>query len=368
MNESSSDDDDNESHSSLPNPNDMSIAHSVTEDSHPVPVITVSTDTAATIPTSGQNQHQDAKENDILESMSSYQDMKFLIKSLREQAQNAHRRGGSAFGGGQNASWTVYLPAAWHSERRNAFLQWITQQFQFAPRPLGNAVSVLQISKTRGQVVLARLEDALLAHKKKEIEELEDQQAILPETPQVSMLSPHHLPQTTMESRGAVVAPVLSPAGLLHTHSRNVPSSEDEGTSALAAGLQTLSLERQVVERNKKRESDVSLHVGEDFVETVAGDLRPSMEHSMVGATDLMLHLHGGSSDHEEEDGDEDPTDAGDLSDEELAKLPKLSISSTNTTSMGRLSAPHPIQTTLEVIETYVLHKMKHIYRQHVPL
>ncbi|KAL7572485.1 hypothetical protein ACA910_000312 [Epithemia clementina (nom. ined.)] len=338
---SSSSDDDSEA--SVPHPNDMSL---VTEECHPVPVITVSTDKSND--GSKPEQSQGSRDVNILATMSSYDDFKFLIRELRNESKRNEK--GFMCGRG-NASWTVSPPTAWHSQRRTAFFHWALQQFQFTLRPLGNAVNALQISKARGQVVLATLEEALITYKEQGLEA--SPKAVLRDAP--SFMYSDAAPLTVQKSNSTMGSPSIT---MDRSPVVAFIEQEDVGTSELAADMQSLSL----VKTNENRKSDVSLEVGVDYVETVAsnGDLRPSFEHSVVGVTNLMLHLHGDEEDDEEDDDDDGRvhnnqrrmygrTDSnGDVSVEELVKLPKLSISSTTT---GRLSAPHPIQ-NLEVIET----------------
>jgi hypothetical protein len=99
--------------------------------------------------------------DDIFETMSSYQDLKFLIKTLREEA-----KGRCAMGN----SWNVAPPAGWTSSRRGAFFQWTTRHLGFDVRATGGAFNYLQISRTRGAEVLSKLEEALISYKQKEVD------------------------------------------------------------------------------------------------------------------------------------------------------------------------------------------------------
>lgn len=99
--------------------------------------------------------------DDIFETMSSYPDLKFLIKTLRRESEGRCAMGNS---------WNVAPPAGWTSSRRGAFFQWSTRHLGFDVRATGGAFNYLQISRTRGAEVLSKLEEALVSYKQKEVD------------------------------------------------------------------------------------------------------------------------------------------------------------------------------------------------------
>jgi hypothetical protein len=92
--------------------------------------------------------------SDILGSMPSEKDLKFLIKTMRKEKN-----------GRSHQSWHVAPPLAWESERRAKFFQWTTRSLGFTMRAGGVAVAFLQIPKTKGADVLELLESAYTSHK-----------------------------------------------------------------------------------------------------------------------------------------------------------------------------------------------------------
>ena len=90
------------------------------------------------------------QESDVLSSMSSYLDLKFLVRTLRKES------------GGRNQSWHVAPPATWKPNRRASFLQWATKKLGFTLRAGGITISYLQISKSRGANLLKLLEASLI--------------------------------------------------------------------------------------------------------------------------------------------------------------------------------------------------------------
>jgi hypothetical protein len=100
-------------------------------------------------------------DGDIFQTMSSYQDLKFLIKTLRQESEGRCAMGNS---------WNVAPPAGWTSSRRAAFFQWSTRNLGFDVRATGGSFNYLQISKTRGDEVLSKLEEALISYKQKEVD------------------------------------------------------------------------------------------------------------------------------------------------------------------------------------------------------
>jgi len=96
----------------------------------------------------------------IFETMSDYEDLKFLIKALRKE-----KHGSTIASFGTAKTWTIAPPSAWESRRRTAFLQWASRGLGFSLRAGGGAVAFLQTTVTKGGAVLESLEAALIAHK-----------------------------------------------------------------------------------------------------------------------------------------------------------------------------------------------------------
>jgi hypothetical protein len=96
----------------------------------------------------------------ICETMSDYEDLKFLIKALRKE-----KHGSTIASFGTTKTWTIAPPSAWDSRRRTAFLQWASRGLGFSLRAGGGAVAFLQTNVTKGDVILLALEAALVAHK-----------------------------------------------------------------------------------------------------------------------------------------------------------------------------------------------------------
>jgi hypothetical protein len=90
-----------------------------------------------------------AQVSDVIDSMSSCQDLKFLTRSLRKE------------NGGSRQSWHVAPPVSWIATRRSSFFCWTTRSLGFTFRAGGMSVSYIQISKTRGASLLELLDSAL---------------------------------------------------------------------------------------------------------------------------------------------------------------------------------------------------------------
>ena len=95
-----------------------------------------------------------ADEDDVIDSMSSYQDLKYLVKSLRKAS---------------SQSWVVFLNAKWSASRRKSFLQWTTETLGFSCRLGGMSTAFIQVSKKRGPELLELLELSLEACKERGI-------------------------------------------------------------------------------------------------------------------------------------------------------------------------------------------------------
>eukprot|EP00980_Cylindrotheca_fusiformis_P029280 scaffold22800_cov204-Cylindrotheca_fusiformis.AAC.3 len=106
---------------------------------------------------SPENQLEPGKSRaeDVIKSMPSLQDLRFLVKSLRKEKI------------GSRTSWHVAPPVAWDSNRRSAFFQWTTRSLGFSFRAGGMAIAYLQIAKNKGAGILELLESAMVSSKQK---------------------------------------------------------------------------------------------------------------------------------------------------------------------------------------------------------
>ena len=100
----------------------------------------------------------------VFDSMSSYDDLKYLVKELRRLKSG---KTFTSFGAFKN--WTVPLLHSWSSERRYGFITWTTRDLGFRLRTGGSSVLFLQIHSSSGLEVLRSLEIALLEHKKRQV-------------------------------------------------------------------------------------------------------------------------------------------------------------------------------------------------------
>ena len=109
----------------------------------------------------GAEEQQEEKEEDPLEDISSYEDLKYLIKILRKWSNG---KNAASFGAGTGC--TIAIPAKWSQARRQSFLNWSIQG-------LGFNIDSVQQGKARSIKAPARkatkihqdLEAKLLRHK-----------------------------------------------------------------------------------------------------------------------------------------------------------------------------------------------------------
>lgn len=97
------------------------------------------------------------KENEILSTMPSIDDLKFLVRSL-SQAKIKPTFGGKHL-------WTVVPNAGWEPRRRSAFVMWLTHALHFTVGPLGNGLNSLVIPACKGPDLLDRLAASLKEYK-----------------------------------------------------------------------------------------------------------------------------------------------------------------------------------------------------------
>lgn len=91
--------------------------------------------------------------NEILASMSSLDDLKFLISALK------HEKTKPFFG--RNGLWAVVPKRSWSMDRRSAFVNWLENSLQFLVSVLGDGIIVLKISASSGEELLGRLKSSL---------------------------------------------------------------------------------------------------------------------------------------------------------------------------------------------------------------
>ena len=99
---------------------------------------------------------------DIFATMSSYEDLKFLIKELRRWSVDKHI---ASFG--MSKACIIVPPNGWKSERKADFMSWTTSHLGFSHRSGGGLVTYIQTSATKGRTIQKQLEKALLEYKKK---------------------------------------------------------------------------------------------------------------------------------------------------------------------------------------------------------
>ena len=103
-------------------------------------------------------------EDQVLSSMSSYDDLKFLIKELKKEEKSA----AMAPSIGSRRNFSVNPPCSWPADRRSRFMTWASKQLGFSLRFADPTVRYLQISASKGIVMLSLLNSALILHKRRE--------------------------------------------------------------------------------------------------------------------------------------------------------------------------------------------------------
>jgi hypothetical protein len=96
--------------------------------------------------------------DDVIQSMSSYEDVLFLVNSLDKEKEK-----------GVFVSWCVVPRSEWDSNRRNSFFNWTLGTLGFALDYAGGNVKYVKISKTKGRQLLSLLRSALNACKERGI-------------------------------------------------------------------------------------------------------------------------------------------------------------------------------------------------------
>jgi hypothetical protein len=156
----------NSMHMASPNKNDRGVMdidsdHDSDDDvsENGSPDSSLDCDTSMSLHPEHEVVQQVENEQDIVQSMSSYSHLKFLIKTLRSEAKK------KPFAFGAALHWAVAPRNTWQSNERAAFIQWASQKLGFDIRAVGGSVCFLSISKQKGSALLEKLEKALVAYK-----------------------------------------------------------------------------------------------------------------------------------------------------------------------------------------------------------
>lgn len=209
----------------------------------------------------------------ILETMSSYDDLKFLIKSLRKEA-NAPRLPG------MTVSWNITPAPTWSSNRRSAFYQWTVQDLGFSVRAIGATAMFVQIPKSKGEKLLHILEGALIQVKKKErilAQEASDIPPFTLSTCRAVHGTVNMSPQTGLQNNPSPTAiGACSP----------LPSTMDDEAADLVSGLQSMTMQSVSSTKNQGLIRTVTVEP-----QSVSKG-RASFEHH-APPTDLMSHIYG---------------------------------------------------------------------------
>ena len=99
-------------------------------------------------------------DGEIFQSKSSYDDFKFLIKSLQKWSQSSNGKGASM---GLNNGCLIAVPPSWDFEHRANFAKWVATAFRFRVGSVGGTGcgSFLRCSDSEGNEVLAKLRHIL---------------------------------------------------------------------------------------------------------------------------------------------------------------------------------------------------------------
>jgi hypothetical protein len=100
----------------------------------------------------------------VFEHMSSYQDLKFLVRELRKFYNNDGKQ--TVVFGSMHRACTVVPPRQWSHDHKTAFHTWLKDHLGFCLRSGGVMVNFLQTTKQKGKKTLDMLEAALLSYKK----------------------------------------------------------------------------------------------------------------------------------------------------------------------------------------------------------
>lgn len=225
----------------------------------------------------------------IFKHMSSYEDLKFLIRELRKW-----KSGKQLVAFGMSKTCTIVPPKAWKHERKTNFIFWATTKLGFCQRCGGGIVTYIQTTQAKGLQILKDLENALLSYKesckneeiKPVIRKEEDRK---PPMSSVKILSRAISTPTLPSFRSSLTRRGPTPMSI------DRPSPRCDLVSDLSMKLGHLNMR---VENNENTSSDVKVEAEISRLVTLPHDDnyvtqgRPSFESAVMSNSDFMNQMH----------------------------------------------------------------------------
>ena len=226
----------------------------------------------------------------IFKHMSSYEDLKFLIRELRKW-----KSGKQLVAFGMSKTCTIVPPKAWTHERKTNFISWATIKLGFCQRSGGGIVTYIQTTQAKGLQVLKDLESALLSYKesckhediKPVIRKKEEERK--PPMSSVKILSRALSTPTLPSFRSSLTRRGPTPMSI------DRPSPCCDLVSDLSTKLGHLSMRVEDIENTSsgaKIEAEISRVVTLPHDDNYTSQGRPSFESAVMINSDFMNHMH----------------------------------------------------------------------------
>jgi len=215
---------------------------------------------------------------ELCHSMSSIEDLKFLIYNLRKE----EKRVSTSFGNA--AMWTVSLPSKWSSERRAQLLSWSTKTLGFSMRTGGPSMFFLNISASQAPTILSQLEATFSFNRSKKPEQTESRDNSLPTSIFVNLKHPNR-------------SSPFSSSKPLVTHDSSDPQSLDGNLIEAVTNLNITAATPEssnVCPPSSLQASTLEPTLGVDEITAEDKSVyqsRPSGEHA-IGGRDMVNHIH----------------------------------------------------------------------------
>ncbi|KAG7361353.1 protein kinase domain containing protein [Nitzschia inconspicua] len=241
--------------------------------------------------------------NDVLQTMSSEMDVRFLYRAMAKEKNQPNR---------SQKLWNVALAKSWTTERRNAFLHWATHILGFRYAHAGENVYILQILSNKGRPLLELLQ--------KVVETWDDKNR-----PILSSVLPNEF---AVPSAGKM----QRKPSVLKSENLAKPMHIDLFADSLLDGMKHLTMEDKPPSQAAISTFDVMLENDENVKDS--DHARPSLDHHST-SIDLMSHMHGTTPIRPRQQG----------------KPPRLSIQST--VSNVSMASPFPVMNFVaEIVST----------------
>ena len=223
---------------------------------------------------------------DVIESMPSYNDLKYMAQELKKEKKKHDKRMGAY----ASLNYTVKLPNSWQSERRGAFLTWASKGLGFSLRAANASQSYLVAPPAKGKDTYKIVYDAIVMLKNQEMNGPSSSPCAENSNQEAPIILDASSNFTTVAKKRGCTSSTQNIISDFSTESAD--SFLIEGMSGLSFNDKDPALLRRhvTVDNTAPNQRFTKLHIDlSPPLETA----RPSIDSHVGANNDFMFHMHG---------------------------------------------------------------------------